>query len=435
VTTVLISIPTDISLITEWLSRTNITFGACRNVFSHLFTQNWINGTLYAFAFKNVKFINNDGNLDPDYCKSTIYYDQSTNNFYYRSSPYKTGTTNNSGFIGKVTPTSTSPNVNNLLFPPTIMDLGPRTDYIQEITFSDEYDGYVMNQIKSTSFQDVSELLNLLIISRLVNSSFIDILIGTGGGSIFNYFTRVPITDIINQRLTVDADYAQMISINSEFGVVPFEAENYPNFPQLTPPQFVIDPVYFNTGEQKDTIFGIFYSSDTQLRDYITPKRTIVNSQAILNSDCAFNNFYCYSQEVPFYQWKLETNKNTPPPDNSIFGSQRNDWYTRPINGVFFHSYKYQSMDRANSLSRYFRTNSSIFAGDLRGYIYSIDTQTSDFFTQPSLNPLSSSWAINNPEPTTITVGAPFYFYFGLKKGASAWDRFAKKWINFERIQ
>jgi hypothetical protein len=56
VTKVLISLPEDIRLIIEWVSRTNITFGACRNVFSHLFTQNWVNGTLYAFAFKNNKF-------------------------------------------------------------------------------------------------------------------------------------------------------------------------------------------------------------------------------------------------------------------------------------------------------------------------------------------------------------------------------------------
>ena len=95
-------------------------------------------------------------------------------------------------------------------------------------------------------------------------------------------------------------------------------------------------------------------------------------------------------------------------------------------------------MDRADSLSRYFRTNTSSFAGDFKGYMYSIDTNPqppNPFFTQPSLNPLDSSWAKNTPDLNTITVGAPFYFYFGLKKGASAWDRFAKKWINSERIQ
>jgi hypothetical protein len=26
--------------------------------------------------------------------------------------------------------------------------------------------------------------------------------------------------------------------------------------------------------------------------------------------------------------------------------------------------------------------------------------------------------------------GAPYYFYFGLIKGATAWDRFVRRWIN-----
>ena len=36
--------------------------------------------------------------------------------------------------------------------------------------------------------------------------------------------------------------------------------------------------------------------------------------------------------------------------------------------------------------------------------------------------------------PRVISVGGPFHFYFGLKKGKSAWDRFARKWINFEIV-
>jgi hypothetical protein len=432
VTKVLTSLPEDTRLIIEWVSRTNITFGACRNVFSHLFTQNWVNGTLYAFAFKNNKIFDNSGNITPEYCKDVIYFDDDTNNFYYRSSPYRTGTTvSNNGFVGKLAPEiSNRLDGRDLMFPTTIMDLGPRADYIQELAFSDDYDGYVVNKLNSTSYQDVSELLNLLIITRLLNTSYRSIFRGTQGGNIFNYFAR--------PQLTVDADYAQMISINSELGVVPFEAESYPSLPPLTLPQFNIDPVYFTSGRNRDVVFGIFYSSDTQIRDYITPKRTIINSQVMLNDGCAFNNFYCYSQEVPFYQWKIERNSDNNP-ESSIFGAQKNDWYKQPISGQFFHSHKYQSLDRASSLSRYFRSgNSGLFTDDFKGYIYSINRTTpptQDFFTTPSLDPLQTSWQRNSPDLNTVTVGAPFYFYFGLKKGKSAWDRFAKKWINFENIR
>jgi hypothetical protein len=431
VTRIIKSIPTDISLMTEWLSRTNISFAACRNVFSHLFTNNWVNGTLYAFAFKNNKTFDINGKPIPLYCKNVIYYDEETNNFYYRSSPYRQ-TQSNSGFVGKKG--EYEPVDNNLLYPTTIMDLGPRTDYLQEIAFSDEFDGYVLKNIKTTSYQDVSELLNLLILTRLVNSDFINILIGGDGGSIFNYFNRKPLLSL-TQRRAVDADYAQMISINSELGVIPFESENYPNFTGLTSPQYPIDPVYFNSGVNSDVIFGVFYSSDTQIRDYISPKRTIISNDVLPNDNCAFNYFGCFSQEVPLYQWEIKNNLTTSNPDQSIFGSQRNDWYSKPINGSFFFSKKYQDLDRANPNSRYFRTNTSVFAGDYKGYIYSIDTRQqppNPFYTNPSLNPLMSSWSRNNPTENSVTVGAPFYFYFGLKKGASAFDRFVKKWIRSE---
>jgi hypothetical protein len=31
-----------------------------------------------------------------------------------------------------------------------------------------------------------------------------------------------------------------------------------------------------------------------------------------------------------------------------------------------------------------------------------------------------------------VTVGAPFHFYFGLKRGKTAYDRFRSKWVNTE---
>jgi len=33
-----------------------------------------------------------------------------------------------------------------------------------------------------------------------------------------------------------------------------------------------------------------------------------------------------------------------------------------------------------------------------------------------------------------ITVGAPFHFYFGLRRGASAFDKFRTKWINTSKV-
>jgi hypothetical protein len=280
---------------------------------------------------------------------------------------------------------------------------------------SDDYDGYVVGDLVSSTFNDTSDLLNIFIISRLANTSVIQGMIGTNGSNIFTYFNR--------DRLTVDADYAQMISINSELAVAEFEAENYPDIPGAQ------DPIYFNAGNTNDGVIGVFFSSDTQVRDFITPKRTIINDTVLATNPCAFNNFYGFSQKVPFYQWEIKQGN----PD-SIFGSQQNDWYTQPIDTQEYFSRNYQLMDRLDPTSRYFRTDLLVspYPRDSKGYIYafSATTPTNGVY---SPSPTSQS-STNNPLPRVITVGAPFHFYFGLKKGKSAFDRFARRWLNFENI-
>ena len=416
ITTLFLSIPKDVALLGEWISRTNIIFGACRNVFSHHFTNNWINGTLYAFSFKNNRVFDENNQPFSEFCTETIYFDTPTNNFYYRSSPYYSGTSQY--FVGRPITSLKFKNDRNLLFPTTIMDLGPRSNYIQEIVFSDEYDGYVVNNLQSSTFKNVSDILNIFIITRLANTPLIALITGGDGANIFKYFNR--------PRVTVDADYAQMISINSELGVDEFDADTYVEI------QGSQDPVYFNGGNANDAIFGIFFSSDTQIRDYISPKRDIINPLAtITQSNCAFNDFPIFSQRVPVYQWEIKQNEQGGVYD-SIFGSQKNDWWTQGITTNEFFDFSYQSLDRVSISSRYFRTNSSPYLRDRRGYIYSVSATTSS----PAFeyNPLPNSREPNTDKQNAITVGAPFYFYFGLKKGKSAWDRFVTKWVNTNTI-
>jgi len=447
VTVPLKTLTRDLKLLAEWFSRTTIIFGACRNVWSHLFTNNWINGTLFAFPINNDRFFTGV-NVSPTnpvtidgvtytkpnfpyskYCQDTVVLDRKTNNYYYRSCPYITGAT--AGFIGAPAPQPPSiagsntygGNQSNILFPTTIVDLGPRSFYLQELVMSDNFDGYVVNKLNSTTFNDVDEILNLLIINRLINTKFIQFLLGVGNTNILRFFSRdQSAVTFVNHRMT-DADYAQAISVNSELGVAPFLPENYPSTGQI----------FFNGGDADDAIFGIQFSSDTQVRDWITPKRTIINSSVPVTSPCAFNYYESFSQEVPFYNWTILNNTSTnpgPPNPNSIWGSQLNEWYTIPninSNSRFF-SFKYQSMDRISAFSRYFRTNNNNQTDYFKGYIYGIDNTG-------NLSPLRTNWNTNSPIADAVTVGAPFHFYFGLKQGASAWDRFAKKWVGFETIE
>ena len=418
---ILLSLPADLLIVNEWTSRLLVNFGACRNVWSHLFVNNWINGSLYAFAFKNDRIFDANNVPRSQYCRRTLYL-HPTNNFYYRSSPYVTGTT--TGFIGA--PPSTfnilpfvpgipfGGNDRNLKFPTTMLDLGPRSQFLQELVFSDEFDGYVVNRMDDSSYSDVSEILNLLIISRLTNLSFIGILLSAAGGTIFEFFLNN--RDLFKNL--VDADYAQMISISSELGISAFEPANYPTDPNGQ------DPIYINSPFASDVVMGIFWSSNTQVRDYISPKRNIINTNANLGSICGFSNIPVFSQEVPFYQWQIQPNADGGAAE-SIFGSQGNNWFTNPINsnGTFFSS-NYQSMDRLQQTSRYFRYDSNTKG---TGYIFATD-QNGDEDGNRQL------WSHNNPDDNNITIGAPFHFYFGLKKGKTSFDRFRRKWIKFDTI-
>ena len=429
----------DYKLLTEWRARMVITFAACRNVFSHYFTNNWINGTLYAFSFKNSRRFTSPTEDNPKnrnkpyncYCKNNVYFNQDSNNFYYRSSPYNPS---DNSFVGRKNPKNWftrkefGGNVNNLMFPTTVLDMGPRDSYTQEIVFSNDYDGYVMKNLDTTTFKDVSDLLNTFIISRLINKSMLDKILAVAGvGQVLTYFSR--------KNLKIDGDYAQMVSINSELGTVGFSDENYDS----------CTDVFYNGADSSNCVIGIYYSSNTQIRDYVTPKRTIITDESTIDKqDCAFEYFKVRTQSVPYYQWFIKPNykedkdfdsgKPLYPanfPADSIFGSQYNDWSTEPYSATTFFSYGYQNLDRLLKSSRYFRTKGSLITKYYRGNIYSVGNST-----PPGQSGDTQFWDVNTPganvpqSERVVNTGAPFYFYFGLNQGKSAFDRFTRKWID-----
>ena len=84
-----------------------------------------------------------------------------TKNFYYRSSPY-----NGTDFIGKRSASSTLGSQNyNLNNPTTILNLGPRSSYLDELVLSNQFDGYVVDKIKESTYSSVlnDEYLNNIV--------------------------------------------------------------------------------------------------------------------------------------------------------------------------------------------------------------------------------------------------------------------------------
>jgi hypothetical protein len=109
---------------------------------------------------------------------------------------------------------------------------------------------------------------------------------------------------------------------------------------------------------------------------------------------------------------------------SNIFGNQENNWYFDDF------SYNYQGIDRLYSASKNFQPDPNInIINYHKGWIYNVD----DYSTLS--NPINDATGEFDYKPKPglpdkYLMGAPFYFYFGLTKGASAFDRFTTKWID-----
>jgi len=392
----IVSIPKDIKYFIEWKARFRMMFAACRGVFSQVFQNNWVNGTLYMFSFKKKTIFNVTGQPKKyQFCGSydssfrpgqgpIFYTEGTTNSLFYRSTPY-----NGTNFIGQIpqskTPlTNLSPvsfkgiNTRNIFFPTTIMDLGPRDQFTKEICTNPQFEGYMLETMKSTSYNDTSDLLQLFIISRLINTNFLGQMLGVGDASINRMFSR--------SEDRIDGDIAQLFSINSEYGVEGFSDDVYDD-----------DTLY--VAGSGDALVGVFFTGNTENRIKLTPGITTFSP--------TLSNYYGYpkTQEVPFYLWKLAST-------NTIFGDDKNDWSTG-LQGSGFYKQKYQTMSFYQApFSNYF--NSTNYGK--KGYIYNSNSNGYSASFPPGQN-------------NSFVVGAPYHFYFGLGKGKTAINRYITKYI------
>jgi len=400
----------DAKLFLEWKARFTITFAACRGVFAQTFQNNWVNGVLYMFSFNKTAIypINNVSNPTYTYCDDVILFNDINNGFYYRSSPW-----DGNNFIGKNSPTPPSSwpaklindypglgyNKKQIQFPTTITDLGPRESFISEICNNSNFNSYFVDRVKSTSYQDLSDIIQVGFLSRMLNENFRKSVLpisnpagdNTEGKGIIQFFN----SDRKGDR--IDGDFAQMFSINSEWRVSPFISENYPN----------PNSIYFGSDlqSQPSAVFGVFFESpqiDFSSRRNLSPGFETINFAPLLQ------NYYGYpkTQDVPHYRWDITDGAN------SIFGSENNNWYTDVLSSGGFYTKGYQDLDFYTP-NEYFQAN-----------------PTPTGF-------LTNFTPIGDPEPARDTtgnyvVGAPYHFYFGLNNGKTAIDKFVKLYITTE---
>ena len=382
----------------EWGFRFRFFYGLCRGVLSQSFMNNWINGSLYAFPIQVTTYYNSKNKPEyPKFPNEVVYFNQDSNNFYYRSSPWN-DTSNK--FVGRPASDTGSVNTLNLLYPTTIINLGMKDYFYSEITFDPSTKGYILPNIDPTSYGDTSDLINLFVISRITDESFLSQIIPLGDNSIDQLFTR--------PQKRIDGDLAQLLSINSEIGNINFSPEYYEIFPGRINPTTIL-------GSPKDPIMAVWFSSttqDLQTKDYLTPGR--IDFRGANNVGYYPYPYGIKSQLVPFYQWQLKNGTST------IFGNQNNTWATKSEDII---QNNYQSLDRTGASTKYY-LNGTTVANDLtaRGYIYSVDGNVTSY-------PTVGGRYISTPQnKDRFLVGAPYQFYFGVVKGESALDRFKTKY-------
>ena len=407
----ILSIPEDIKHFFEWRTRMRFMFAICNGIIGEMFQNNWVNGTLYMPSFQKKTYYFGNPNEDNfnqvkryKYCgdpqqnsdslkhQGPLYYNTQTNSFYYRSTPYND---NSNEFVGQIPARDRYPGQNgkNIWFPTTISELGPKNQFIYEVTFDPQFEAYIMDRLRSTSYGENSNLVNILVVSRLRNARFFENLLNLGDASIGQLFSREEGESRFYDG-RIDGDYAQLTSIASELGVIPFLEGDYTD-----------SQVYFDS----DNI-GVWFESDTILR------RKLTNGAMTYGLDPEGPDYvygFDKTQEVPYYMWSIRNDS----PDVNLFGTEFNSWNTEKI-----YSGLYQGDDFFNNTpTTYMKPD----YGYGLGHIYNRSLADETFNQYPG----------NNPNPTgqfsegDFKVGNPFHFYFGLKRGKTAITKFIKNYI------
>lgn len=262
-------------ILREYRRRKRVGKLFCGGIVNYSFIDNWLSGALYFFQFKGKK---------GKYCKDVVKYINDDEIYYYRSTQYNPST-NTWG--------SSKQHSRILGRPTTIVDLGPRDEFIKEICVDPKLNPNcsVVRTIGPTSAQNFGEILGLAINYRMdVSNNEFDInqFFDNGG---FKFSNRI-----------FDGDLLQLISINNEVGIEEFDLQNpryygY-NYEKLDPDR--VPQVFKPNGSYwgaTPIVFGL--DEDGQRVRLCLNEPTHINYDGI-NVEGRLTES---AQEVPFFLW------------------------------------------------------------------------------------------------------------------------------------
>ena len=345
----------------------------CGGVTSYTFSNSWLNGSLYFFQFRRRR-----GGNYAKYCTDVITrkVDDNGVHYYYRSTPYHNGS-----FVGLNSDEQAGPEI---LFPTTIMDLGPRNMFIKEICTDPELDVNcsVSKSIGSTSYQDINDLMEYIIGSKEVKES-----------------GRLEVKDLFDRRGggAIDGDIAQLLNFNSQMGIFGYDDED------PLSPYYPVGGVEIYDGAGPVGLDFVF-SQDDEDTEIVEKDGTLL--RLCINSA---GNLTETAQEIPYFRWDRQA--TTGFGDNT--NGETQNWDRSTI-----HSTKYQGGWNFNGLMNSVPNG----VNEPTGTTENINTNYFDGTMLPPIRDCDH----NNYASQQIPLGGPFFFYFGLRTGKTSWNKFVK---------
>ena len=271
-------------VINEYYRRKRVGKMFCGGIVNYGFMDSWLSGSLYFFQFK-AKGVTNaiaKGNEKLiKYCRTLVrFVGNNVNRFYYRSAKFSNGY-----FVPRYLNRAT-----------TFVDLGPRDEFIKEICVDRTLDPNcsVSRSIGPTSYQDLGDLIGLAINYKM------DIM-GTDG-NLNMFFTNKGFQTKLNLGDVFDGDILQLVSVNNEVGIDPFDLDNSKyiayQFNVLDPEMY---PQVFKNGNAKYGPLPVTFD----LKEDGERVRSCLNEPSHIGYDGiqVQGRLTESSQPVPFYLW------------------------------------------------------------------------------------------------------------------------------------
>lgn len=452
-------------ILIEYRRRKRVALMFCGGIVNYGFINNWLSGSLYFFQFKSKVRWKDEELLDlnynqTNYCEKLVYYKVSETNtesavkrFYYRSSSFNLINTPYFGIV--VSTPLIGSNFIRLNHPTTMVDLGPRDEFIKEICTDPSLDPNcsVIRSIGPTSFQNFGELLGLVINYRLdVEDKLF---------KLDNFFNNKGASDFGHGEV-LSGDILQLISINNEVGIEEFNLQNQ-NY--LGYSYDMLDPeIYENVFKNNTNIWGPtpitlqFDEDGTRVRYCLNDVGRLTESSQVVPFflwDKKGSGFGPYNETYKTSQfWELG-NYELQPLQGMTYGYNLTGSTDNPSDKYLLPpiTYTFNGLTLTGSTDTFLEfdviedsDNHSTYNNQYPGFTYL--WVTGGTISEPTSGVLytrygsGGTWHSLNWDNTKIFIikktqdyyngnkqilSTPFQFYFGLRPGNTGLDKFIKR--------